>query len=400
MDLSYSPDELAFRDEVRAFLAEKLPKEMSDKIRKGEELDKAGMEQWHAILNAQGWLAPNWPKKFGGAEWNAVQKHIFEEEAAAAHAPRIVPFGLGMLAPVLQKFGSQEQNDYWLPRILSGEDWWCQGYSEPGAGSDLASLKTTAVREGDHYVVNGQKTWTTLGQYANMIFCLVRTDKEAKNQEGISFLLIDMNTPGIEVRPIILMEGTHEVNEVWFTDVKVPVENLVGEENKGWTYAKYLLTHERTNIAGVGFSQAGLTAVKRIAKAEMSNGKPLSQNPHFAARVAQVEIDLKAMATTNLRIIAKAAGGGTPGVEASMLKVKGTIIRQEINDLARRAAGAYAMPFASEAVEGSNAALPDPLAAGPVAAKYFNNRKLSIFGGSNEIQREIIAKVTMSGGRA
>ena len=400
MDLSYSPDELAFRDEVRAFLAEKLPKEMSDKIRKGEELDKAGMEQWHAILNAQGWLAPNWPKKFGGAEWNAVQKHIFEEEAAAAHAPRIVPFGLGMLAPVLQKFGSQEQNDYWLPRILSGEDWWCQGYSEPGAGSDLASLKTTAVREGDHYVVNGQKTWTTLGQYANMIFCLVRTDKEAKNQEGISFLLIDMNTPGIEVRPIILMEGTHEVNEVWFTDVKVPVENLVGEENKGWTYAKYLLTHERTNIAGVGFSQAGLTAVKRIAKAEMSNGKPLSQNPHFAARVAQVEIDLKAMATTNLRIIAKAAGGGTPGVEASMLKVKGTIIRQEINDLARRAAGAYAMPFASEAVEGSNAALPDPFAAGPVAAKYFNNRKLSIFGGSNEIQREIIAKVTMSGGRA
>ena len=400
MDLSYSDEEKAFRAEVRAFLEEKLPKEMSDKIRKGEELGKDGQEQWHAILNAQGWLAPNWPKKFGGAEWNAVQRHIFEEEAAAAYAPRIVPFGLSMLAPVLQKFGSQEQNDYWLPRILSGEDWWCQGYSEPGAGSDLASLKTEAVLndEGTHYIVNGQKTWTTLGQHANMIFCLVRTDKTVKQQEGISFLLIDMETPGVEVRPIILLDGTHEVNEVWFSDVKVPVENLVGKENEGWTYAKYLLTHERTNIAGVGFSQAGLTAVKRIAKAEMSGGKPLMQNPHFAARVAQVEIDLMAMSTTNLRIVSKAAAGAAPGVESSMLKVKGTIIRQEINDLARRAAGAYAMPFASEAIEGSNLALPDPLNAGPVAAQYFNNRKLSIFGGSNEIQRQIIAKTTMGGG--
>ena len=398
MDLSYSDAEKAFREDVRSFLEEKLPKEFSDKIRAGQSIGREGHERWHAILNEQGWLAPNWPKEFGGAEWNAVQKHIFEEEAALAHAPRIVPFGLGMLAPVLQKFGSKEQHDYWLPRILSGEDWWCQGYSEPDAGSDLASLKTMAVREGDHYVVNGQKTWTTLGQHANMIFCLVRTDKTVKQQEGISFLLIDMDTPGIEVRPIILLDGTHEVNEVWFTDVKVPVENLVGEENKGWTYAKYLLTHERTNIAGVGFSQAGLGAVKRIAKAEMAGGKPLIENPHFAARVAQVEMDLMAMSTTNLRIISKAASGQAPGVESSMLKVKGTIIRQEINDLARRAAGVYAMPFASEAVDGANEALPDPLAAGPVAAQYFNNRKLSIFGGSNEIQRGIIAKVTMGGG--
>ena len=399
MDLSYSDEEKAFREEVRAFLDEKLPAELSDKIRTGGDLTKVDIERWHGILNAQGWLAPNWPKSFGGAEWNAVQRHIFEEEAAAAHAPRIVPFGLSMLAPVLQKFGSKEQNDHWLPRLLSGEDWWCQGYSEPGAGSDLASLKTTAVKDGDHYIVNGQKTWTTLGQHANMIFCLVRTDKDVKQQEGISFLLIDMDTPGIEVRPIILLDGSPEVNEVWFTDVRVPVENLVGEENKGWTYAKYLLTHERTNIAGVGFSRAGLTAVKRIAKAEMSGGKPLMQNPHFAARVAQVEMDLMAMSTTNLRIISKAAAGGAPGVEASMLKVKGTIIRQEINDLARRAAGVYAMPFASEAVEGSNEPLPDPLAAGPVAAQYFNNRKLSIFGGSNEIQRGIIAKVSMGGSK-
>lgn len=397
MDLSYSDEEKAFRDEVRAFLKEKVTPELRDKVRGMGELTKADMEGWHATLNARGWLAPNWTKKFGGAEWNAVQKHIFEEEAEAASAPRIVPFGLSMLAPVLQKFGSQEQNDYWLPRLLEGKDWWCQGYSEPGAGSDLASLKTSAIKNeaGTHYIVNGQKTWTTLGQHANMIFCLVRTDKDVKQQEGISFLLIDMDTPGIEVRPIILLDGTPEVNEVWFTDVEVPVESLVGEENKGWTYAKYLLTHERTNIAGVGASQAGLATVKRLARSEMAGGKPLMENPMFAARVAQVEIDLMAMSTTNLRIVSKAAAGQAPGVESSMLKVKGTIIRQEINDLARRAAGVYAMPFASEAVEGANNALPDPLGAGPVAAKYFNNRKLSIFGGSNEIQRGIIAKVTM-----
>lgn len=397
MDLSYSDDEIAFRDEVRAFMKEKVTPELRDKVRGMGDLTKADMEGWHATLNARGWLAPNWTKKFGGAEWNAVQKHIYEEEAESASAPRIVPFGLSMLAPVLQKFGSQEQNDYWLPRLLAGDDWWCQGYSEPGAGSDLASLKTSAVKNeaGTHYIVNGQKTWTTLGQHANMIFCLVRTDKDVKQQEGISFLLIDMDTPGIEVRPIILLDGTPEVNEVWFTDVEVPVESLVGEENKGWTYAKYLLTHERTNIAGVGASQAGLATVKRLARSEMAGGKPLMENPMFAARVAQVEIDLMAMSTTNMRIVSKAAAGQAPGVESSMLKVKGTIIRQEINDLARRAAGVYAMPFASEAVEGANEALPDPLGAGPVAAKYFNNRKLSIFGGSNEIQRGIIAKVTM-----
>nr|WP_174820056.1 acyl-CoA dehydrogenase family protein [Ruegeria arenilitoris] len=394
--MNYTDEEKAFRDEVRAFLAEKLPKEISDKIRAGRNIGKEGYQWWHATLNERGWLNFNWPKEFGGAEWNAVQRHIFEEECAAAYAPRIVPFGLSMLGPVLQKFGSKAQQDYFLPRILNGEHWWCQGYSEPGAGSDLASLKTRAVRDGDHYVVNGQKTWTTLAQYANWIFCLVRTDPEAKAQEGISFLLIDMNTPGIQVRPIVLLDGTPEVNEVFFDDVRVPVENLVGEENKGWTYAKYLLTHERTNIAGVGFSQAGLDMVKRIARIETANGRPLIENPHFAARLARVEIDLMAMATTNMRIISQAAAGQAPGVESSMLKVKGTIIRQEINDLARRAVGPYAMPFASEAVAGDN----DPIGpdyAAPVAAQYFNNRKLSIFGGSNEIQRGIIAKVKMGG---
>ncbi len=397
MDLNYSAKELAFREEVREFLREELPTDLSDAVREGRSIGKEGHERWHRILNARGWLAPNWPRAYGGCAWNAVQRHIFEEECCRAHAPRIVPFGLTMLGPVLQKFGSDAQRDYFLPRILSGEHWWCQGYSEPGAGSDLASLRTRAVRDGDHYVVNGQKTWTTLGQYANWIFCLVRTDPDAKQQEGISFLLIDMDTPGIEVRPIILLDGTHEVNEVWFTDVRVPVENLVGEENQGWTYAKYLLTHERTNIAGVGFSQAGLDAVKRLARQQMHRGRPLAENPHFAARLAQVEIDLMAMATTNLRIISAAAAGQAPGVESSMLKVKGTEIRQEINDLARRAAGAYAMPFASEALEGDNSNLAQPEGTAAVSAQYFNNRKLSIFGGSNEIQKNIIAKVKLGG---
>ena len=399
MDLSFTPKEEAFRTEVQTFLREDLPAEIAEKTRLGRDLTKEDMDRWHAILNARGWLAQNWPKAFGGAEWNAVQRHIWEEEAALAHAPRIVPFGLSMLAPVLMKFGSEAQCAHWLPRILDGSDWWCQGYSEPGAGSDLASLKTRAVRDGDHYIVNGQKTWTTLGQHANMIFCLVRTDAEVKQQEGISFLLIDMDTPGVEVRPIILLDGTHEVNEVWFTDVRVPVANLVGEENKGWTYAKYLLTHERTNIANVGFSEAALGTVKRLARQARQGGKSLMHNPHFAARVAQVEIDLRALATTNMRAIAAAGAGGAPGVEASMLKVKGSIIRQQINDLARRAVGPYAMPFASEAMEGANDLVPDPFDAGPVAAEYFNNRKLSIFGGSNEIQRGIISKVKLGEAR-
>jgi alkylation response protein AidB-like acyl-CoA dehydrogenase len=396
MDLTLSPEAEAFRAEVRAFLAAALPSELADRVRRHQSLGKADHEFWHAKLNERGWLAPNWPKAFGGAEMSAIERHIFDEECALAHAPRVVPFGLSMLGPVLQKFGSKAQQDYWLPRILSGADWWCQGYSEPGAGSDLAALKTRAVRDGDHYVVNGQKTWTTLGQHANMIFCLVRTDPDAKKQEGISFLLIDMSTPGVEVRPIKLIDGGAEVNEVWFTDVRVPVENLVGEENKGWTYAKYLLTHERTNISGVGFSRAGLAAVKRIAANVRQRGEALIENPHFAARVAQVEIDLRAMAVTNLRIVSKAAAGQAPGIESSLLKIKGTQIRQEITDLARRAVGPMAMPFASEAVE-SNTPLPDPFDAGAVAGSFFNNRKLSIFGGSNEIQREIYSKSILRG---
>jgi alkylation response protein AidB-like acyl-CoA dehydrogenase len=396
MDLSFTAEEQTFRDEVRAFLAEKLPARIADKVRTGKRLAKADMEQWHAILNARGWLANHWPQQYGGPGWNAVQKFIFENECALAHAPRIVPFGVNMLGPVLIKYGTEAQKARWLPRILDGSDWWCQGYSEPGAGSDLAAVKTTAVRNGDHYVVNGQKTWTTLGQHANMIFCLVRTNREAKKQEGISFLLIDMSTPGVEVRPIITLDGEHEVNEVFLTDVRVPVENRVGEENQGWTCAKYLLTYERTNIAGVGHSVAALERLKQAAAKIRQNGRPLLDDPFFAARLARVEIELENMKTTNLRVIAAVAGGGAPGAESSMLKIRGTEIRQEISSLMRRAMGPYAQPFVAEALEeGFEGPHVGPAEAAAAAAQYFNDRKLSIFGGSNEIQRNIISKMIL-----
>ena len=400
MDLNFTPEEEQFRSEVKAFLAAHLPAALSGKVANGRHLSKADMQQWHAILNARGWLANHWPEEYGGPGWSAVQKFIFENESALANAPRIVPFGVNMLGPVLIKYGDEAQKRYWLPRILDGSDWWCQGYSEPGAGSDLAAVNTLAVRGvdagGEHYIVNGQKTWTTLGQYANMIFCLVRTDREAKKQEGISFLLIDMNSPGVEVRPIITLDGEHEVNEVFFTNVRVPAENQVGGENRGWTCAKYLLTYERTNIAGVGMSSAALERLKTIAASQRRNGRPLTDDPSFAARLARVEIDLENMKTTNLRVIAAVAGGGVPGAESSMLKIRGTEIRQEISSLARRAMGIHARPFLIEALEGDYtgpATGPDFAAA--ASAQYFNNRKLSIFGGSNEIQKNIISKMIL-----
>ena len=396
MDLNFTPEEEAFRAEVKTFLAEKLPPRISNKVKMGKRLTKEDMEQWHAILNERGWLAPNWPKEHGGAEWFAVQNHIFDEESWEAGAPRTIPFGLNMLAPVLIKFGSEAQKAHYLPRILDGTDWWCQGYSEPGSGSDLASLKTKAERDGDHYIVNGQKTWTTLGHFADWIFCLVRTSNEGKPQEGISFLLIDMNTPGVTVRPIILLDGEHEVNEVFFDNVKVPVENLVGEENKGWTYAKYLLTHERTGTANVGNSSAALKRLKEIANEQVSKGKPLSKDPYFASRMARVEMELESLKTTNLRVLAEADAGAAPGPESSMLKVKGTIVRLEINDLARRALGPYALPFVSEALdEGYNEPPIGPDYANPIASEYFNNRKMPIYAGSNEVQRGIITKTKL-----
>ncbi len=392
MDLEFTSQELAFRDEVRNFLNAHI----QEKVRDGKYLSKADQEEWHAILNAKGWLANHWPKEYGGTGWNAVEKFIFENECCLANAPRTLPFGLNMLAPVLIKYGNNAQKQHWLPRILNGQDWWCQGYSEPSAGSDLAAVKTTAIREGDTYIVNGQKTWTTQAQHANMIFCLVRTSSEGKRQEGISFLLIDMTSPGIELRPIRTIDGGHEINEVFFSDVRVPVENLVGEENKGWTYAKYLLTYERTNIAGVGFSVASLEKLKHIANNQKDNGAKLADNPLFAARMAKIEIDLENMKTTNLRVIAAVAGGGVPGAESSMLKIKGTEIRQELNSLTRRALGNYARPHIPESFEeGYNGDHIGPDYAGPITSQYFNNRKLSIFGGSNEIQKNIISKMIL-----
>ena len=396
MDLSFTPAEQAFRADVQRFLAEKLPQHLAAKVRDGKRLAKSDMQAWHAILNAQGWLASHWPVAHGGTGWTPVQKFIFEHECALANAPRIVPFGVNMLGPVLIKFGTEAQQRHWLPRILDGTDWWCQGYSEPGAGSDLASVKTTAVREGDHYVVNGQKTWTTLGQHANMIVCLVRTNPEVKQQEGISFLLIDMASPGVEIRPILTLDGGHEINDIFFTDVKVPAANLVGAEDKGWTCAKYLLTYERTNIAGVGFSVAALERLKAIASRVMKDGRPLAQDPLFAARLARVEIDLENMKTTNLRVIAAAAEGGAPGAESSMLKIKGTEIRQELTSLTRRAMGPYALPWLEEALDGDYSGEPiGPQEASYAAMQYFNYRKFSIFGGSNEIQKNIIAKMIL-----
>jgi alkylation response protein AidB-like acyl-CoA dehydrogenase len=396
MNFDYSDEENAFREQVKTIMAEKLPKEIAQKNTSGQGLSKVEIEQWHAILNAQGWLAQGWPVDFGGTGWTPIQKHIFEEERVAAGGPEIIPFGLSMLAPVLIAFGSDEQKKEILPRILNGDDWWCQGYSEPGAGSDLASLKTRAVRDGDNYIVNGQKTWTTLGQYANKIFSLVRTSTEGKPQQGISFLLMDMDAPGVTIRPIRTIDGDYEVNEVFFEDVRVPAKNLVGKENMGWTYAKFLLTHERTGIAGVPAAKNLLKKLKAVAAETEDDAGSLMDDPLFAARIAQVEIDLIAMELTNLRIVSEAQKGGAPGVESSMIKIKGTLIRQELTDLMRRAAGPYAMPFTPEIYEaGSNEGPVGPDYAATVSAKYFNMRKISIFGGSNEIQRNIISKMML-----
>ena len=396
MNVNYTAEELAFRDEVREFLSNELPADIAQKVKLGKHLSKEDHQRWQKILNNRGWYAPGWPVEFGGTTWGAVEKHIFDEECAAFGAPRSIPFGVNMVAPVIIKFGTEAQKAHYLPRILDGTDWWCQGYSEPGAGSDLASLKTRAVRDGDHYIVNGQKTWTTLGQHADWIFCLVRTDPEAQQQRGISFLLIDMKSPGITVRPIITLDGDHEVNEVFFEDVRVPVENLVGEENKGWTCAKYLLTHERTGLAGIGASKAALANLKRIATKQMANGKPLIEDPLFRLQLAEVEMQLMSVEMSTLRICAAAQNGGVPGAESSILKIRGTEIRQAITNLARKVIGPYALPFLEEELEldyDGEKLTNDYTPA--LASIYFNMRKLSIFGGSNEIQKNIVAKMIL-----
>ncbi|MBW3512374.1 acyl-CoA dehydrogenase family protein [Janthinobacterium sp. NKUCC06_STL] len=394
MDLHYTAEESAFRDTVRAFLDTHLPADLQRKVRQHLRLNRDDYVRWHKIVAQQGWAAPAWPVEHGGTGWTAVQRHIWEDECARAATPPILPFGVNMVAPVIMAFASAEQKAYYLPRILNCDDWWCQGYSEPGAGSDLASLKTTAQRDGDHYIVNGQKTWTTLGQHADMIFCLVRTDSTVRKQEGISFLLIDMKTPGITVRPIIMLDEEHEVNEVFFDNVRVPVSNLVGQENKGWTYAKYLLGHERTGIAAVGRSKRELTFLKQLAMQQTKCGAPLLHDPAFAAKVATLEIELMALEMTVLRVISDEGKG--PGPQASMLKVRGSELQQQLTELMVEAIGPQALPFDPAFLDGSapHGAGGDDLAA-PLAAYYFNYRKTSIYGGSNEIQKNIITQMIL-----
>jgi len=369
MDLGYSADERAFRNEVRNWLRKHLSAAVRDKVVRYAHLDRDDLLDWHRTLAGKGWIAPAWPREWGGTGWNVVQRYIFEEECGYAGAPPLIPFGLAMCAPVLLEFGTEAQKQRFLPRIYRGDDVWCQGYSEPASGSDLASLRTSAVRHGDRYIVNGQKLWTTMAHIADWIFCLVRTDAQAqRRQDGISFLLIDMRTPGITVRPLMLMDGRHEVNEVFFDDVAVPVENRVHDEGKGWTVAKYLLGYERMNTARIGTSRRELERLKSFAELQRKNGRPLTEDPRFRDRLSRLEIELTALSITNLRFLDRLRGGHAPGAEVSMLKIKGTEIQQALTELM---------------LDSFVAAL---------APRYCNMRKTTIYAGSNEIQRNIIAR--------
>ncbi len=396
MNLELTPELKRFRGDVRAFIQAELPPEIKDKVLRGRYLERDEHIRWQKILYDKGWIAPGWPEDQGGTGWTPLQKYIFEDECGKSGCPRLIPFGLMMVGPVIVKFGTPEQKRQHLPKILSSDVWWCQGYSEPGAGSDLAGLQTRAVRDGDHYVVNGQKTWTTMAQYADWIFCLVRTNEKAKKQEGISFLLIDMKTKGVTVKPIVTMDGGREVNEVFLDDVRVPVANLIGPENQGWTVAKYLLGHERTGIADVGRAKLQLARVKEIAAAERSGGGALIEDADFRERIADVELDLIALDMTMLRLVAAELGGKPPGAEASLLKIKGSELQQSLTELLIEAIGYYGFPQDRAAIEhGKNEPPIGPDYAAPLAPQYFNWRKSTIYGGSNEVQRGILAKMVL-----
>ena len=397
MDLRFTPEETAFRDKVRSFMKEKLPAAIRNKLIEGRRLSKDDLVDWQRILNTKGWAVPHWPKEWGGTGWGPVEIYLFRDEMQQAPAPEPLPFGVNMLGPVLIAFGSDEQKKKFLPRIANLDDWWCQGFSEPGSGSDLASLKTSAKRVDGHYVVNGQKTWTTLAQYADWIFCLVRTDPAVKKQEGISFLMIDMKTPGITVRPIQTIDGGSEVNEVFFDDVKVPAENLVGQENKGWDYAKFLLGNERTGIARVGASKARIRRLKELAALEQAGGKPLMADERFRAKITAVEVELKALEMTELRVVAARTKSNKPDPASSILKIKGSEIQQSITELLLEVVGPYALPYQTPHDESERWNEPPigPDWAGPLAPQYFNTRKTTIYGGSNEIQKNIIAKAIL-----
>ena len=399
MDLAFTPEEQAFREEVRAWVHSHLPLEIAYKVHNALRLTREDLQGWARILGKKGWLAFGWPKEFGGPGWTAVQQHLFEEECALAGAPRIVPFGPVMVAPVIMAFGTPEQQQRFLPGIASGEVWWSQGYSEPGAGSDLASVKTRAERVGDKYIVNGQKTWTTLGQYGDWMFNLVRTSTEGKPQAGIGFLLLDMKSPGVTVRPIKLLDGECEVNEVFFDNVEVPAENLIGEENKGWTYAKHLLSHERTNIADVNRSKRELERLKRIAQREgvWDPAQGGADAQRFRDQIALLEVDIVALEMLVLRVLSATSSGRNPLDIAGLLKIRGSEIQQRFSELMMLAAGPFALPFIEEAMEaGWQGDFPGgEVGNAPLASTYFNLRKTTIYGGSNEVQRNIVAQTVL-----
>ncbi|MBU6260466.1 MAG: acyl-CoA dehydrogenase family protein [Burkholderiales bacterium] len=391
MDLNFTAEETAFRLEVRQWVADHLPAATSHKVRHGLRLSRDDLQGWARILGARGWLAAGWPREFGGPGWSAIQKHLFDEECALAGAPRIVPFGPVMVAPVIMAFGSPEQQRRFLPGIASGEVWWSQGYSEPGSGSDLASLKCRAERRGDVYIVNGQKTWTTLAQHGDWIFCLVRTSSEGKPQTGISFLLIDMKSPGVTVRPIVLMDGEPEVNEVFFDGVEVPAANLIGEENKGWTYAKHLLAHERTNIADINRAKRELERLKLVAKAE-----GVYDHGRLRDQIALLEVDIVALEMLVLRVISAEKSGQQSLDIAGLLKIRGSEIQQRYAELMMLAAGPLARARIDEAMEaGWQGDLAFPASLLTLAPTYFNLRKTTIYGGSNEVQRNIVAQTVL-----
>jgi pimeloyl-CoA dehydrogenase large subunit len=394
MDLRLTDDEIAFRDEVRSFVRASLPASIRDKIVSGRHASKEDYVRWTRILFDKGWAVPHWPKEWGGTGWDPIRQSIFLDEIQRGNAPEAIAFGVSMVGPVIYTFGSQAQKERFLPRIADLRDWWCQGFSEPGAGSDLAGLRTSARKDGDSWVISGQKTWTTMAQYADWIFVLARTNPQAaKKQEGISFFLADMKTPGITVRPIQTIDGGHEVNEVFFDDVRIPADAIVGSENKGWDYAKFLLSNERNGIARVGISKARLDRVRHLASLAVY-GAPKMEDPFFRAKLASVEVELKALEMTQMRVISNRRNDGKPDPKSSVLKIKGSEIQQATTELLMEVVGPYALPY-----EAPDALTNEPPVgfdwAGPIAPGYFNQRKVSIYGGSNEIQRGIIAKAIL-----
>ena len=398
MDLNFTAEELAFRDEMRKFFRTEIPESIRTKVLEGQHLTKDEIVLQQRILNKHGLAVPGWPVEWGGKDWTPVQRYFYSDEIQQAGVPGGLAFNTSMVGPVIAQFGSEAQKKKFLPATANLDIWWCQGFSEPGAGSDLAGLRTKAEMIDGHWVINGQKTWTTLGQHADWIFVLCRTDPNVKKQEGISYILCDMKTPGITFRPIQTIDGGHEVNEVFFDDVKVPAENIVGEANKGWDYAKFLLGNERTGIAGVGASKARLKRIRELAAIEPIGEARVLDDPKFRERLSMVEIELKALEMSQLRIIAdeKGKAKGRPNPASSILKLKGSQIQQWTTELAMDVAGPFIMPFAmSDEGSGRNEAGYGPEFAAATAPAYFNKRKVSIYGGSNEIQRNIIAKAIL-----